>query len=826
MKFRATGLNVREYGRRNASHQVSSKTLSYGRCNLGICSDIRSNPFPIRTKKKNLLYKTCITSHSYQTALCHTVTNKNADKVQLQHHVQAQIDPQNPTKGFHRPAFQTLYHSNLLHSINHHKTCSQPFHTNTSNLEFKIPRRFSSSSSKTSSTTRIPTASLQLGHPLPLDEHACSVSLPTWSSVVGYEEGSPQVTDKLACGYPRFVYHPYIIKLMEVAISMDHHAQKETKQYLNSDEELNKEWDCLVLPNRESALRCHDFLVRACGYHDGQAVSPKIAGRLDYVGNTRIKLFAPDNALDPTSTDVDCSTDYDPNAPIRVLCLNNEQTSDNMPSRVHAVIFPAKTEFAIEAKSYWQHTGEIVSSRLAEKTLTDLGVWSIPNQASPTQCNEREANQSRSIQRFTSSFFTRDETESSRSLGCSDATNYWTLCPQTNQPYIALYPSSSTEDDSTTNETCYQSIKDRISSIVGLDSSAVFLTHSGMASIYAALRSARRRRLTSCDDSAGGASVVYGFPYLDTLKMCSRSEFVPDGVEFFGHGDSNDLDKLQKMLEIRKEENKGVSVLITEYPSNPLLKCPDLHALRDLADTYDFALVVDDTIGNFANVDLIQNGLADVVCTSLTKLFNGRGDAMAGSVVANTNTRIGKWIQNDMMDQHSKFGEVLWHSDASAVYENSFDFLERSSKINQTAEALADWLKDREEVCSIYYPKFTSKDRYDLILKKQDPNDKDDQRHDAGYGGLMSIILHPHICQRTFYDKLDVSKGPSLGTNFTLVCPYTLLAHYHELDFAMSYQVKPNLLRISVGLEDLDELKEKFQSAFCASKLHPKLPAV
>jgi hypothetical protein len=79
------------------------------------------------------------------------------------------------------------------------------------------------------------------------------------------------------------------------------------------------------------------------------------------------------------------------------------------------------------------------------------------------------------------------------------------------------------------------------------------------------------------------------------------------------------------------------------------------------------------------------------------------------------------------------------------------------------------------------------------------------------------------MCQRTFYDSLDVAKGPSLGTNFTLVCPYTLLAHYHELDFAISCNVPPNLLRISVGLEPLETLQEKFELAFQRSRLHPKV---
>jgi hypothetical protein len=247
--------------------------------------------------------------------------------------------------------------------------------------------------------------------------------------------------------------------------------------------------------------------------------------------------------------------------------------------------------------------------------------------------------------------------------------------------------------------------------------------------------------------------------------------------------------------------------------------CPDLHKLRALADEFGFALVVDDTIGNFANVDLIQSGLADAVCTSLTKLFNGRGDAMAGSVITNPNTEIGRWMQKDMESNHLD-SEGLWPGDAIAVYENSADFLERSSKINETTEALADWLKDRDEILDIYYPKFTCPDGYNSVLKHDDCGG----RHKAGYGGLFSIVLDDHICVRSFYDKIDLSKGPSLGTNFSLACPYTLLAHYHELDFAMSYDVQPNLIRFAIGLEDLEVMKEKFDTALRESRLHPKLP--
>eukprot|EP00590_Aulacoseira_subarctica_P005870 CAMPEP_0172436546 /NCGR_PEP_ID=MMETSP1064-20121228/71783_1 /TAXON_ID=202472 /ORGANISM="Aulacoseira subarctica , Strain CCAP 1002/5" /LENGTH=311 /DNA_ID=CAMNT_0013184957 /DNA_START=1150 /DNA_END=2082 /DNA_ORIENTATION=- len=250
------------------------------------------------------------------------------------------------------------------------------------------------------------------------------------------------------------------------------------------------------------------------------------------------------------------------------------------------------------------------------------------------------------------------------------------------------------------------------------------------------------------------------------------------------------------------------------FPSNPLLNCHDLILLRKLADKYNFILIVDDTISNFANTDLISTGIADVVCTSLTKLMNGRGDAMGGSMVINPNTPKGQWMMEDMKTHHKC---DLYSSDAIALYRNSEDFLERSTKINETSEALADWFHTHPDLSRVYYPKFTQPDLYNRFLNTSCTG------HKPGYGGLISIILGSHMCQRTFYDSLGVYKGPSLGTNFTLVCPYTLLAHYHELEFVRAYNVSPNLIRIAVGLEEYDTLKDRFEKAFDISRLHPKL---
>jgi cystathionine gamma-synthase len=103
-------------------------------------------------------------------------------------------------------------------------------------------------------------------------------------------------------------------------------------------------------------------------------------------------------------------------------------------------------------------------------------------------------------------------------------------------------------------------------------------------------------------------------------------------------------------------------------------------------------------------------------------------------------------------------------------------------------------------VQEIFYPKYTTHDVYQKYCV---------QPH--GYGGLFSLVLKSDEDAVKFYDRLEIHKGPSLGTNFTLACPYTILAHYFELDWAMNYSVPKRLIRVSVGLENSDWLVKIFK---------------
>ena len=118
------------------------------------------------------------------------------------------------------------------------------------------------------------------------------------------------------------------------------------------------------------------------------------------------------------------------------------------------------------------------------------------------------------------------------------------------------------------------------------------------------------------------------FPYTDTLKILQK--WGP-GCHFFGHGLDSDIDDLERLLEREKAEQpdgRPVLALFTEFPSNPLLRSANLPRLRELADKYEFAIVVDETIGSPVNVEVIR--YADIVVSSLTKIFSGDGNVMGG----------------------------------------------------------------------------------------------------------------------------------------------------------------------------------------------------
>lgn len=330
-------------------------------------------------------------------------------------------------------------------------------------------------------------------------------------------------------------------------------------------------------------------------------------------------------------------------------------------------------------------------------------------------------------------------------------------------------------------------VTNRIADLAGVSADCVFLFKSGMAGIFALYRSLMKMK-------PDGTCIQYGFPYVDTLKIHQgfghRSTFFPLATD-------TDMKLMARMGTI-----DTVGGLMTEFPSNPLLISPDLKAICQHADYCEFPVIVDDTISTWVNTDILPH--VDATVTSLTKYFTGRGDLMAGVVILNPNRKLHGKLSAALK---SEYEDSMWGENITLLNKYSIDFVERMRQINTSAEKICDWLQYQPEVEKIYYPKYQAQKQYDAY-----------KRPDGGYSGLFSILLkNAETRAPKFYDNLKFSKGPNLGTTFSLCCPFTLLAHYDELDWAEQCGVSRNLLRFSIGLEDPDDLIKRIDDALKAA---------
>ncbi|MGI9240014.1 MAG: PLP-dependent transferase, partial [Verrucomicrobiales bacterium] len=285
------------------------------------------------------------------------------------------------------------------------------------------------------------------------------------------------------------------------------------------------------------------------------------------------------------------------------------------------------------------------------------------------------------------------------------------------------------------------------------------------------------------------------FPYWDVLRV--KNEF-GEGAHFHPTASASSLAALRELASA-----EPLGGILCEMPSNPLLRCADIRGITNLLAGSDVPLIVDDTVASSANISLAAH--ADAITTSLTKCFSGVGDVMGGSVMLNAASPCYPALKSAMDAVYEP--DLLWWEDAIVLERNSRDYAERVARMSSSAELLAEHLRSHPAVESIFYPKWETPEAYAEV-----------RLEGGGYGALFSIVLkEPEHHTAKFFDALRVTKGPSLGTNYTLACPYTLLAHYPELDWAESCGVSRWLVRVSVGLEDPGDLIERFDEALASS---------
>ncbi len=311
-----------------------------------------------------------------------------------------------------------------------------------------------------------------------------------------------------------------------------------------------------------------------------------------------------------------------------------------------------------------------------------------------------------------------------------------------------------------------------------------FVFASGMAAVTSILRA-----LPGVQE--GKKTLQLEFPYVDCLKV---QEHFGHGVVFLNEATGESFD--EALQRIRQGEFAGV---FTELPSNPLLRTVDLERVAQACAEGSTPLVVDDSASGPLNVDALR--FADAVTGSLTKWVSGVGDVMAGMAAVREDSPFADTLR-EAMAVDSVLTAPLYVADAEVLLSNLKDYAKRMKAVNANGEQLAKWLEEHPAVAKVWHPSIGDRRNYDAV-----------KRPGGGYGGLLSFVLKAPKKTPKVYDALRLCKGPSFGTPFTLVCPYVMLAHYHELEWAEDCGVPANLLRVSCGQEPIAGVIAAFEKA-------------
>ncbi len=324
----------------------------------------------------------------------------------------------------------------------------------------------------------------------------------------------------------------------------------------------------------------------------------------------------------------------------------------------------------------------------------------------------------------------------------------------------------------------------QLAKLCGAPANQVFVYASGMAAVTSVLRA-----LPGC--AAGKKTLQIEFPYVDSLKV---QEHFGNGVVYLNEAVGESFD--EALQRIRQGEFAGV---FTELPSNPLLRTVDLVRVAQACADGATPLVVDDSAAGPFNVDSLR--FADIVTGSLTKWVSGVGDVMAGMAAVRGDSPFAGAMCG-ILGADAAENAPLYIGDAEVMLSNLNGYAKRMKTINATGLEIAGWLAGHPAIAAVWHPSITNRDHYDVV-----------RRDTGGYGGLLSFVLRNPKKTPRVYDALRLCKGPSFGTPFTLVCPYVMLAHYQELDWAEACGVPAHLLRVSCGLEAVDVIKSALDGA-------------
>ncbi len=242
----------------------------------------------------------------------------------------------------------------------------------------------------------------------------------------------------------------------------------------------------------------------------------------------------------------------------------------------------------------------------------------------------------------------------------------------------------------------------------------------------------------------------------------------------------------------------NTTLVMLESPSNPLLGITDIGAVARIAHDAGALVTVDNTIATPVNQRPVELG-ADVVLHSATKYLGGHSDLIAGVVVSS------KALIARIWETHHILGATLGPFDAWLLLRGLRTLEMRVARHNENALRLAQFLEEHPRVARVYYPGLASHDQHELAARQM-----------SGFGGLLSFEVKGSFDDaRRVIDNLSlVHSAVSLGGVESLIAqPAAMWSNIPESPESRLMGIIPSLLRLSVGVERIEDLIADFQRA-------------
>ena len=247
-----------------------------------------------------------------------------------------------------------------------------------------------------------------------------------------------------------------------------------------------------------------------------------------------------------------------------------------------------------------------------------------------------------------------------------------------------------------------------------------------------------------------------------------------------------------------KEIKPNTKAIYIETPSNPLLKLVDIKEIADLSKSNGLISFIDNTFATPLLQKPHKLGI-DIILHSATKYFGGHSDICAGAVASTSEHR-----------------EIIWNLSKNiggSLSDYTAWLLERSMKTlsvrffaqQKNAVELANYLKDCQSIDKIYYPGLASHPGHDIAKKQMD-----------GFGAVISFELNKKIDPKAFLKSLKMI-NPSMsfaGVESTMLSPAETSHYLLTPEDRIAQGITDNLIRFSVGIEDVPDIQNDIEQAF------------